>query len=227
MRARRSERSRRRTAAVENCCGVFLSMADSIEGADRCKCRCASANGYHSGTRRRTGIDGSSGRLVIPPCVLSIFQSLKLAVTAIFDRRISSSAPSGTPEISSTHVRHRNRLQSHAEFWMIAAHVTASSRSSHRSAGEDSREKWSRASRIENCARAVARYSCSRFHPALRKRTRRPDAVESATDEMRTRETKQIYSPRFANALALARNVRISPAPGRKPYSASEIRTPI
>ena len=46
---------------------------------------------------------------------------------------------------------------------MIAAHDTASSRSSHRSAGEDSREKWSRATRIENCARAVARCSCSRF----------------------------------------------------------------
>ena len=58
---------RRRTTAVENCCGLFLSMADSIEGADRCKCRCASANGYHNGTRRRTGIAGSSGRLVKPP----------------------------------------------------------------------------------------------------------------------------------------------------------------
>ena len=46
-------------------------------------------------------------------------------------------------------------------------------------------------------------------------------------DSYRRREIKQIYWPRFANALALARNVRISPARGRKPCSASEIRTPI
>ena len=138
-------------------------MANSIEGADRCKCRCAGANGYHNGTRRRTGIDGSSGWLVKSRRGLSIFRSLKLAVAAIFDRRISSSALSGTPEIASTHVHHRNRLQSRAEFWMIAAHDTTSSRSSHRSAGEDSRKKWSRATRIENCACAVASSSCSRF----------------------------------------------------------------
>ena len=224
MRARRSKRIRRRTTAVENCCGVFLSMANSIEGADRCKCRCAGANGYHNGTRRRTGIDGSSGWLVKSRRVLSIFRSLKLAVAAIFDRRISSSAPSGTPEIASTHVHHRNRLQSRAEFWMIAAHDTTSSRSSHRSAGEDSREKWSRATRIENCACAVARSSCSRF-PAGSAHAR-PQS-DRYLAEMPTRETKQIYSPRFANALALARNARISPARGRKPCSASEIRTPI
>ena len=40
-------------------------------------------------------------------------------------------------------------------------------------------------------------------------------------------QIKQIYSARFANALAFARNAGISPAPGRKPCSESEIRTPI
>ena len=65
---------------------------------------------------------------------------------------------------------------------MIAAHDTASSRSSHRSAGEDSREKWSRATRIENCARAVANSpAASAQHPALRTAHATPaDAVESA-----------------------------------------------
>ena len=156
MRARRSKRIRRRTTAVEDCCGVFLSMANSIEGADRRKCRCAGANGYHNDTQRRTGIDGSSGRLVKPPRVQVSFRSLKLAAAAAFDRRLSSAAPSGTPEITRTHMHSRNRLQSRAEFWMIASHDRASSRSSHRSAGEDSREKWSRATRIENCAHGFA-----------------------------------------------------------------------
>ena len=39
---------------------------------------------------------------------------------------------------------------------MIAVHDAASSRSSHRSAGKDSRKKWLRATRIENGAGAIA-----------------------------------------------------------------------
>jgi len=58
--------------AVENCCGVFLSMANSVEGADRCKCRCERANGHQNGNRRRNGIAGSSGQLAKPPRVLSL-----------------------------------------------------------------------------------------------------------------------------------------------------------
>ena len=72
VRARRSERIRRRATAGQNCCWLFLSIADSVQGANRRNCRCGCADGHQNGTRRRTGVAGSSGRLAKPPRVLSI-----------------------------------------------------------------------------------------------------------------------------------------------------------
>jgi hypothetical protein len=53
--------------------------------------------------------------------------------------RILEPSPAAELEISATDFE--NRLQSHNEFWMIAANDQTSSRSRHRSAGDDSREK--------------------------------------------------------------------------------------
>ena len=57
---------------VKNCCWLFLSMANSVQGTNRRNCRCGCADGHQNGTRRRTGVAGSSGRLAKPPRILSI-----------------------------------------------------------------------------------------------------------------------------------------------------------
>jgi hypothetical protein len=56
--------------------------------------------------------------------------------TDLLPPNLEFSPGSGRQE-SQVRMFNRNRLQSHEEFWMIAAHDAASSRFSHRSAGED------------------------------------------------------------------------------------------
>ena len=81
------------------------------------------------------------------------------------------------------------------------------------------REKSNRAPRASRTA--LARLQAAPVAASLR------EASTSPTGRRLQREIKQIYWPRSANALVLARNVHISPARGRKQCSASEIRTPI
>jgi hypothetical protein len=80
--------------------------------------------------------------LVKPPRVLNTLSVVEIGRNGgLRPPKFRVQPPSGMPEIASTPMVHRNRLQSRAEFWMIAVHDAASSRSSHRSAGKDSREK--------------------------------------------------------------------------------------
>jgi hypothetical protein len=142
VRARRSERTRRRATADQNCCWLFLSVANSVQGTNRRNCRCGCADGHQNHARRRTGVAGSSGWLAKPSRVLNNLVSHQdFPVAAVLTGEFRVQRRFETPKIASPLVLHRNRLQSRAEFWMIAAHDPASSRSSHRSAGEDSREK--------------------------------------------------------------------------------------
>ena len=61
-------------------------MANSVQGAERCDCRCERADGHQNGAGRRTGVAESSGRLAKPPRVLSNLVRRRIRRGAVFDR---------------------------------------------------------------------------------------------------------------------------------------------